>query len=182
MLRVSIELVESCREESWLSFAHVLMPNIMATVLARRRVEEELRAEEERQRLVEEDRRRELERRAAQREADRVAREVAAQRLSPTSSRTAARKTSNSSLGGGDIERDSEESMGTRTRSVSRGRGRGLGGKSTRPMPVATPKSSQVETPRASQVAGTEFREPKFRVPRNSVVVSLSYAMFLSRY
>ena len=183
MVRVSVELVESCNEEGWLSFAHVLMPNIAAMVLERRRVEEERRIEEEeRQYRAEQDRRRELERRAFQREAERASREAAAQRLSPTSSRTAARKTSTSSLGGGDVEWNSEASMGmgTRTRSVSRGRGRGLGGKSTRSMQVeapkssqvATPKSSQVATPKASKVAKPEFREPKFVVPCNSDVVS----------
>jgi hypothetical protein len=144
-------------------------------VLERRRVEEERRIEEEeRQYRAEQDRRREVERRVFQREADRASCEAAAQRLSPTSSRTAARKTSTSSLGGGDVEWNSEErmGMGTRTRSVSRGRAHGLGGKSTRSMPVEAPKSSQVATPTASKVAKPEFQEPKFMVPRNSDVVS----------
>jgi hypothetical protein len=121
MVWISIELVESCGKESWLSFAHVLMPNIMATVLERWQVEEERRIAEDRQHCIEEDCRLKLERRTAQREADCMAHEVAAQQLSPTLSRTVGTKTSNSSLGGGDVEWNSEESMGTHTRSVSWG-------------------------------------------------------------
>src|SRR5882762_5251498 len=156
MIRISSILVEECADDSWLSFAHPLMPNAMARFQERQRLDEERRVEEEC--------RVEVARRLAQRDADRVAREVAASRLSPTSSRTAARKTSNSSLGGGDVALESEESMGKRTRSVSRGRGRGQVRRGTRSQPVTMPTRSQV--------AEASFQEPKFVVPPNSVVVS----------
>jgi len=74
------------------------------------------------------------------------------------------RKTSNSSLGGGDVELESEESMGKQTRSISRGRGRGGVWRGTRSQPVTTPMRSQV--------AEASFQEPKFVMPPNSVVVS----------
>jgi len=162
MIQISSVLVEECADNSWLSFAHPLMPNAMARFQERQRLDEERRVEEEHR--VEVARRLEEERRAAQREADCVAREVAASRLSPTLSRTAARKTSNSSLGGGDVALESEESMGKRTRSISQGRGRGQVRRGTRSQPVTTPTRSQV--------AEASFQEPKFVVPPNSVVVS----------
>ena len=90
MIQISITLVESCTEESWLSFAHVLMPNIAATVLERRQIEDKCRTEEDRQHHIEEDHRLELKCCTAQREADHVAHEVAVQQLSLTLSRTAA--------------------------------------------------------------------------------------------
>src|SRR5258708_2222963 len=118
MIWISSVLVEECADDRWLSFAHPLMPNAMARFQERQRLDEERRVKEEHcveeechvevERCLEEERCLEVKRRAAQRDADRVACEVAASRLSPTSSRTAARKTSNSSLGGGDVELESE--------------------------------------------------------------------------
>jgi hypothetical protein len=123
MIQISSVLVEECADDSWLSFAHPIMPNAMARFQERQHLDEERRVEEERhleeEHCLAEERRLEVKRRAAQMEADYVAREGAASQLSPTSSRTAARKTSNSSLGGGDVELESEESMGKCTRSVS---------------------------------------------------------------
>jgi len=85
---ISSVLVEECADNSWLSFAHPLMPNAMARFQERQRLDEERHVEEERRvevaRRLEEERRLEVEHCAAQRDADHVAREVAASRLSPT--------------------------------------------------------------------------------------------------
>ena len=155
MLREASSLVERFAEDSWLEWAAELMPNIAARVEREREAEAKRRADEERRVELEnrrQQRREEQERRAAQKERERADREAVASRLSPTSSRTAPRKTSQSSLvsAGADLNVLVSEDDISGSQRTTRG---GTKGKA-----------------KATPVA---FQNPKFRLPKGSELVSL---------
>ncbi|KIM81309.1 hypothetical protein PILCRDRAFT_8969 [Piloderma croceum F 1598] len=106
-------LVERFADDSWLEWAAELMPNFVARIeRAREEQERRVREEEERRaqdaRRAEENGRKQLQEeevhRAVQKEKERVEREAVMGRLSPNSSRTAPRKTSQSSLASVDVD------------------------------------------------------------------------------
>ena len=154
MLREASSLVERFAEDSWLGWAAELMPNIAARVEREREAEEKRRADEERRVEIEnrrQQRREEQGCRAAQKERERADREAAASRLSPTSSRTAPRKTSQSSLvsAGADLDVLASEDDISGSQRTTRG---GKKGKA-----------------KATEVA---YQDPKFKLPKNAELVS----------
>jgi hypothetical protein len=153
MVRQASDLVETVADDSWLEWGEPLMPSFVRRAEeAREREVEQRRLEAER--LKEQQRRKRIEaeqQRREEKEKERLARETAASRLSPTSSRTAARKTSNSSFA------EEDEVAASRPKSKSKGQSRASKGKA----------KASTSTPRA-------FQEPKFELPAGAALVGPS--------
>jgi len=100
MVQEAANLVETVADDWWLEWGAPLMPSFVQRAEEAREYEaeqkhlkvERLKTQQRRKRVEAERVRRE------EQEKERLARETAASRLSPTSSRVAARKTSNSSF------------------------------------------------------------------------------------
>ena len=151
MLREASDLVDKFGDESWLEWAAELMPRTAARVEREREAEAKLQADEERRveaEALRKRRREEKDRRAVKKEKER---EAEMGRLSPNSSRTAPRKTSQSSLASAEVEAglfaSEEDFVGSqrRTRGSQKGKGK------------------------ATEVA---YQDPKFKLPKDAELVS----------
>jgi len=167
MVRDASSLVERFADDSWLEWAAELMPNFVARIeRAREEQERRVREEEERRaqeaRRAEENRRKQLReeevRRAAQKEKERAEREAVMGRLSPNSSRTAPRKTSQSSLASVDVDLLAIEDDFVGSQSKSRGGKKGKGkGK--------------------AKATSAAYQDPKFRLPKGAELVSCAQSL-----
>jgi len=154
MIHEASQLVEKFGDESWLDWAAELMPRTMARVEhereadAKHQADEECRLEAE---ALRKQHREEKDRRAVKKEKERAEHEAEMDRLSPTASRTAPRKASQSSLASADLEAElfasEEDFVGSqrRTRGSQKGKGK---------------------------VAEVAYQNSRFTLPKNSELVS----------
>jgi len=160
MLREASDLVDRFGDETWLEWAAELMPRTSARIEREREADAKRQADEERRVEAEnllQQRREEKARRTEKKEKERADREAEIGRLSPTASRAAPRKTSQSSLASGvDVFGSEEDIVGSqrRTRGSQKGKGK------------------------ATEVA---YQNPKFALPKNSELVSPT-PFFLVRF
>jgi len=158
MVQEASNLVETVADDQWLEWGAPLMPSfVQRAEEAREREAEQKRVEAERLKAQQRRKRVEAERvRREEQDKERQARETAASRLSPTSSRVAARKTSHSSL----AEEEEVDELAS-SQPKSKGKGRAIKGKKT------------------ASTSTRAFQEPKFDLPAGAALVSLS-ALFLA--
>jgi len=160
MVQEASTLVETVADDRWLEWGAPLMPSfVQRAEEAREREVEQKRVEAEQLKTQQRRKRVEAERvRREEQEKERLAREAAASRLSPTSSRVAARKTSNSSF----AEEEEVDELAS-SQPKSKGKGRTIKGKEK------------------ASTSHRAFQEPRFDLPPNAALVCFIGFLFTLR-